>query len=147
MMRYKFGGLVSVLLLISACTSAPDSSQCGSVSGFIDADRGQGYYRAIVTHIQGKPVASLPNYQLEPGEYQFRFAELIHDPKLQVDLSARQTKVLNIKVEAGQRYHFAAKFNDDRVYYGQESDYWHPVIWLQDEHECVITTKKDNNKQ
>lgn len=139
--------MVSLVLALSACTSLPETdNQCGTVSGFLEPDRAQNYFRAIVTHIQGRAVASLPNYQLAPGSYEFRFAELIHDPKLKVALSARQTKVLTVKVEADKRYHFAAKFNDDRVYYGQDSDYWQPTIWKQDEFECVLLTKKDSEK-
>lgn len=151
--RNKLGPLLKTSLVLglfvglSACTSLPESEvQCGTVSGFLTPDRDQDYYRAIVTHIQGKAVASLPNYQLAPGVYEFRFAELIHDPQLKVALSARQTKVLTVKVAANQRYHFAAKFKGGKLYYGEDSDYWQPEIWQHDSFECVILPKKELNK-
>ncbi|MCE9679161.1 hypothetical protein LZP69_08235 [Shewanella sp. AS1] len=129
---------LSLFTLLSGCATSPDEMHCGTVSGYLEPDRSQGLYRAVVTHLDGTPVISRPNYQLPPGKYEFTLAELIDSETLEVKLAARKTKVLVIQVEAGQQYHFAAKFNQDKIYRGLETDYWQPVIWQQAFHECEL---------
>ncbi|WP_077754119.1 hypothetical protein [Shewanella psychrophila] len=129
-------------MFLSGCASQPDDShRCGVVSGYLNPDLSQDLYRAIVTHLDGKPVISKPNYRLSPGEYTFTFAELISAPSLKVKLAARVPKDLVISVEANRRYHFAAKFNTDKRYRGNDSGFWQPVIWLEEEHECELPVK------
>ncbi len=128
-------------MLLSGCVSAPDDEQaCGLVSGYLLPDAEQGFYRAVVTHLNGKPVISRPNYELAPGHYQFTLAELIDSPDLKVKLAARQAKTLDIEVEANQRYHLAAEFKQDRVYRGADSDYWEAKVWLQESYTCDLST-------
>ncbi len=121
---------------LSGCASAPDELRCGTVSGYLMPDAEQGLYRAVVTHLNGKPVISRPNYELAPGYYQFTLAELIDSPELKVKLAARQSKTLDIEVQANQRYHLAAEFKKDRVYRGLDTDYWQPKVWQQESYEC-----------
>jgi hypothetical protein len=126
-------------VLLSACASAPEPGrECGTVSGYLEPDREQQFYRLVVTHLDGQPVISKPNYQLPPGEHSFTVSELIDSPELKVRLSARTPKELKLQVEAGQRYHLAAKFNTDRRYTGKDTDYWEPVVWQQEVHECEL---------
>ncbi len=129
--------LLASLVLLSGCASQPDNSlQCGIVSGYLEPDANQDLYRVVVTHLNGKPVISKPNYRLHPGVYEFTLAELISAPLLKVKLAARTPKVLSITVEAEQRYHLAAKFNTDKRYRGNDTGYWQPEVWLQEHHEC-----------
>ncbi|MEI6858816.1 MAG: hypothetical protein V5788_03340 [Shewanella sp.] len=134
--------IFSVLMLLCSCASQPDDGlRCGIVSGYLDPKPSQGLYRAIVTHLDGKPVISKPNYWLSTGEHTFTFAELINAPSLKVKLAARTPKDLVIKVEANRRYHFAAKFNTDKRYRGNDSGFWQPVIWLEEGQECELPIK------
>jgi hypothetical protein len=128
--------LVSVGLLSACATSVDEAARCGTVSGFLEPDREADFYRVVVTHLDGKPVISKPNYQLAPGEYRFTLAELIDAPSLRVSLAARSPKELNLRVEAGTRYHLAAKFNTDKAYFGKDTGYWQPVVRQQEAHEC-----------
>ncbi|QYK02391.1 hypothetical protein [Shewanella psychrotolerans] len=129
--------LLSILFILSGCASEPDKTNtCGTVSGYLMPDNENGLYRVVVTHLNGKAVISRPNYQLPPGQYEFTVAELIDSPRLKVKLAARQTKTLSIDVRADQRYHLAAKFNQDKIYRGLDTDYWQPVIWSQESHQC-----------
>ncbi|QFU23821.1 hypothetical protein FM038_017720 [Shewanella eurypsychrophilus] len=130
------------LLLLSGCASKPDEAlYCGVVSGYLEPDQQQDLYRAVVTHLDGKPVISKPNYRLSPGEYTFTFAELISSPSLKVKLAARVPKTLTINVETNIRYHFAAKFNTDKRYRGNDSGFWQPEIWLEEPQECELAVK------
>lgn len=132
--------LLTSFLLLSGCASQPDNSlQCGIVSGYLEPDANQDLYRVVVTHLNGKPVISKPNYQLSPGDYEFTLAELISSPSLRVKLAARTPKTLSITVEAEQRYHLAAKFNTDKRYRGNDTGFWQPEVWLQEEHECELS--------
>lgn len=134
--------LSSLLLFLSACTSKPDEGfQCGLVSGYLEPDSTQDFYRAIVTHLDGKPAISKPNYRLSPGTHTFTFAELISDPALKVKLAARKPKDLTINVEANKRYHFAAKLNTDKRYRGNDTGFWQPEIWLVEDQECELPVK------
>ncbi|RTR34522.1 hypothetical protein [Shewanella atlantica] len=132
--------LLTSFLLLSGCASQPDSAlQCGIVSGYLEPDANQDLYRVVVTHLNGKPVISKPNYQLSPGVYEFTLAELISSPSLKVKLAARTPKTLSITVEAEQRYHLGAKFNTDKRYRGNDTGFWQPEVWLQEEHECELS--------
>lgn len=122
---------------LQGCASEPvDKRSCGTVSGFMLPDAGQHWYRAVVTHLNGQPVVSKPNYQLAPGDYQFTVVELIDDPSLAVTLSARTPKTFTLTVAAHQRYHLGALFHTDKRYFGQDSAYWEPGVWRQEAHEC-----------
>lgn len=130
-------------VLVSGCASQPDTSRyCGTVSGYLDPNPAQDLYRAVVTHLNGKPVISKPNYQLSPGIYEFTLAELINSPKLKVKLAARTPKVLSVTVDANQQYHLAAKFNTDKIYRGNNTDFWQPEIWKQEAHDCELPELK-----
>ena len=121
---------------LAGCASVDDNLACATVSDYLAPDIEQGYYRVVVTHLNDKPVISRPNYQLSPGEYRFTVVELIDDPRLKVALAARTPKVLTVNVAAGQRYHLAAKFNTDKGYFGRDTLYWQPEVFLQEAHEC-----------
>ena len=139
--------LLIVLFILSGCASGPDESNtCGTVSGYLMPDSHDGFYRVVVTHLNGKAVISRPNYQLSPGQYEFTLAELIDSPRLKVKLAARQTKTLSVEVEADQRYHLAAKFNQDRIYRGLDSDYWQPVVWKQEAEQCELLSLQRDEK-
>ncbi|MCL1145435.1 hypothetical protein L2747_05305 [Shewanella marinintestina] len=129
---------LSVLaVLVSGCASQPDTSnQCGIVATYMEPDPEANIYRAVVTHLDGKPVISQPNYRLSPGKHTFILAELIDAPSLKVKLSARTPKELTISVEHNERYHIGAKFNVDKVYRGDDSGFWQPEVWLQESYEC-----------
>ncbi|WP_110456464.1 hypothetical protein [Shewanella algidipiscicola] len=131
--------LFPLVLLLSACASGPDNSaQCGTVSGYLVPDREDELYRVVVTHLNGQAVISKPNYQLAPGVNEFTVAELIDSPQLKVKLAARGTKTLTIDVKPNRRYHLGARFNQDKVYRGLDSDYWQPIVWSEDAHQCAF---------
>lgn len=128
-----------MLSLLSACSSVEEAGQpCGIVAGYLEPDSERSLYRSVVTHIDGKPVISKPNYLLAPGVYQFTLAELIDAPTLKVKLAARGSKDIKVHVKANQRYHLAAKFYTDKIYRGLDSEYWQPVISLIESHECQL---------
>jgi len=132
--------LLGSLVLLSGCASQPDNSLlCGIVSGYLEPDANQDLYRVVVTHLDGKPVISKPNYRLDPGVYEFTVAELISAPMLKVKLAARTPKVVTIIVAAEQRYHLGAKFNTDKRYRGNDTGYWQPEVWLEEYHECAFS--------
>ncbi|WP_299791866.1 hypothetical protein [uncultured Shewanella sp.] len=143
MSRKLFGAklsLIAGLILLSGCASQPDNSlECGIVSGYLEPDAGQELYRVVVTHLNGDPVISKPNYRLSPGVYEFTLAELINAPSLKVKLAARVPKVLSVTVEANRRYHLGAKFNTDKRYRGNDSGFWQPEVWMQEEYQCELS--------
>ncbi|NRD74859.1 hypothetical protein HQQ94_16855 [Shewanella sp. VB17] len=140
---YYYLLFLGLAILISGCASQPDTRRyCGTVSGYLEPSPEQDLYRAVVTHLNGQPVISKPNYQLSPGEYTFTLAELISSPALKVKLAARTPKELSITVEANRRYHFAAKFNTDKIYRGVDTGFWEPKIWRQEEDECELPEVK-----
>ncbi|QYJ85141.1 hypothetical protein K0I73_13045 [Shewanella mesophila] len=139
--------LLIALFILSGCASGPDEGNtCGTVSGYLLPDSDEGLYRVVVTHLNGKAVISRPNYQLSPGQYEFTLAELIDSPRLKVKLAARQTKTLSVEVRADQRYHLAAKFNQDQIYRGLDSDYWQPVVWKQEADQCEWLSLQRDDK-
>ncbi|MFT5235080.1 MAG: hypothetical protein ACI8SK_000065 [Shewanella sp.] len=134
---------IALAVLVSGCASQPDTSRfCGTVSVYSEPDPAQNVYRVVVTHLNGKPVISKPNYRLPPGTYEFTLAELIHSPELKVKLVARTPKVLSVTVKTNQRYHLAAKFNTDKIYRGNNTDFWQPEIWRQEKHQCELPKVK-----
>ncbi|WP_298775346.1 hypothetical protein [uncultured Shewanella sp.] len=138
-MKLKFIFCLLMTGLLFACSSKPENlRQCGTVSGYLTPDRTNNLYPVVVTHLDGKPVISKPNYWLAPGQYKFTLAELIDSPKLKVVLSARKTKTLVINVTSNEQYHLAAKFNTDRQYTGNNSGYWEPIVWQQDALKCEL---------
>lgn len=127
------------LAALHGCASAPaDSVSCGTVSSYLAPDNSAQLYRVVVTHLDGVPVISRPNYPLSPGKHEFTVAELINAPELKVSLAARKVKVLTVDVSADQRYHIAAQFNTDRIYIGSNQGYWQPIIWQTEVHECEM---------
>lgn len=138
-MKIKLALLLIMTVLFSGCSSKPENlGLCGTVSGYLEPDRQENLYRVVVTHLNGTPVISKPNYWLKPGHYQFTLAELIDNPKLKVALSARKTKTLNIDVVTNEQYHLAAQFNTDRQYSGNNSGYWEPIVWKKDVLTCEL---------
>lgn len=135
-------GLSSLLV---GCSSSPDVDplSCGYVSGYLQPDAKTHWYRAVVTHLNGKAIVSKPNYQLAPGSYEFTVAELIDAPALKVALAARTPKVMTVNVESNQRYHIGALFHTDKRYMGKDTDYWEPGVWLQETHECRFELNPD----
>lgn len=133
--------VLGMLLWMSACSHTPNEKVvCGTVSSYLPPAAEQDLFRAIVTHIDGQPVISRPNYQLQPGRYVFTLAELILDHRLQVRPSARVVKTLEIQVAQDQRYHLAAKLNTDKIYIGDDQGFWLPVVRLEENHQCEIHT-------
>ncbi|MCH1928568.1 hypothetical protein L9G16_00035 [Shewanella sp. A25] len=129
--------LLGMGVLLSGCSSSPEADiSCGTVSGYLQPDASTHWYRVVVTHLNGKPVVSKPNYQLTPGEYEFTVAELIDDPTLGVSLSARIPKTFKLQVQGHERYHIGAQFHTDKRYMGKDTNYWEPGVWLQEAHEC-----------
>ncbi|GIU50113.1 MULTISPECIES: hypothetical protein [Shewanella] len=130
--------LTTVVLLQSCATSNEDEFTCGSVASYITPPTADSLYRVVVTHLDGKPVISRPYYKLAAGSHEFTVAELIESADLKVKLAARQTKTITVEVEREQRYHLAAEFKQDKVYSGLNTDYWLPVVWKQEFHECAF---------
>ncbi|QYJ76409.1 MULTISPECIES: hypothetical protein [Shewanella] len=131
--------ILSLSAGLTACASnVEDVNQCGWVSGYQDPPEAERLYRAVVTDVNGTPVISRPNYQLAPGRYEFSLVELIDAPDLKVTPDAHQRKTLTIEVAAGMRYHFAARYKDDRRYFGNNPDFWEPVIWQSEAAECTF---------
>ncbi|QSX31903.1 hypothetical protein JYB88_12570 [Shewanella cyperi] len=129
--------LLPLLLLLGGCSSTPDVQlSCGIVSGYLEPPAAEHLYRVVVTHLNDKAVLSRPNFRLSPGVYRFTLAELIDDPRLKVALAARGTKYLDLKVEAGKRYHLAAQLYTDKPYVGNNPDYWQPKVWQEEAVEC-----------
>ena len=137
---WQASAVIIIGLVLNGCASSPDKMvKCGTVSSYLEPDNSASLYRVVVTHLDGVPVISRPNYQLLPGEHEFTVAELINSPALKVSLSARKAKVFSMKVEAQQRYHIAAQFNTDKIYIGQNQGYWQPVVWQTESHQCEMT--------
>ena len=130
--------LIVIIGLISGCASSDNANQCGTVSAYLKPDPGKYLYRIVVTHLDGVPVISRPNYVLPVGEHKFTVVELINSPELKVSLSARGTKILTVNVEADQRYHIGAQMFTDKIYVGRNSDFWQPVVFQQESHQCEI---------
>ncbi|WP_338592315.1 hypothetical protein VXM60_06135 [Shewanella khirikhana] len=139
-MRALVLGLAAVAVLGGCASQVDTSRQCGWVSGYQDPPENERLYRAIVTHLNGTPVISRPNYQLAPGNYEFTLVELIDAVDLRVAPEAHQKKTLKVDVAANTRYHFAARFKDDKRYFGKDADFWEPVIWQTEAAECEIET-------
>lgn len=139
-MRALVVGMAAVVMLGGCASQIDTSGQCGWVSGYQDPPETERLYRAIVTHLNGKPVISRPNYQLAPGSYEFTFVELVDALDLHVAPEAHQKKTLTLEVAAQTRYHFAARYKDDKRYFGKDPDFWEPVIWLTEAAECEIET-------
>jgi hypothetical protein len=131
--------VVVAALALHGCASSPDEMvECGTVSSYLPLDNSANLYRVVVTHLDGVPVISRPNYLLSPGQHEFTVAELINSPALKVSLSARKVKVFMVDVAVDQRYHIAAQFNTDKIYIGQNQGYWQPVIWQTESHQCEM---------
>ncbi|MFC3186556.1 hypothetical protein ACFOD0_06615 [Shewanella intestini] len=126
------------MLLLSGCASQSNLTACGTVSAYVDPQGENDVYRVVVTHLNGKPVISRPNYTLPVGRYEFTLAELISSPDLKVALSVRGTKKIMVNVEQDVRYHLAAKFKTDKTYVGNNPDYWQPIILQQTPHTCEL---------
>ena len=127
------------IAILQGCASSPDDiAACGTVSSYLAPDNSAQLYRVVVTHLDGVPVISRPNYSLSVGKHEFTVAELINAPELKVSLAARKVKVLTVDVSADQRYHIAAQFNTDRIYIGSNQGYWQPIVWQTESHECEI---------
>lgn len=130
-------GVFGFAALLSGCASSPgEDLGCATVSGYLQPAASSHWYRVVVTHLNGQPVISKPNYQLAPGEYEFTVAELIDAPSLGVSLSARTPKTFTLIVQRHQRYHIGALFRTDKRYRGKDADYWEPGVWQQEKHEC-----------
>jgi len=129
---------IAMISLLSGCASSDNANKCGTVSAYIKPDTGQYLYRTLVTHLDGIPVISRPNYVLPVGVHEFTVVELINSPELKVSLAARGTKILTVNVEADQRYHIAAQMFTDKIYVGRNSDFWQPVVFQQESHQCEI---------
>ncbi len=136
MPNLKLLALLSISLLSGCATQLDSNNQCGTVSSFLAPEPELGLYRAVVTHLDGKPVISQPNYRLSVGEHRFTLAELIDSPDLNVSLAARTPKELTVNVEANTRYHIGAKFNRDKIYSGKNPDFWQPEVLSQESYEC-----------
>ncbi|WP_076542985.1 hypothetical protein [Shewanella sp. UCD-KL21] len=133
---------VVMLGLLQGCASSVDEqSICGTVASYITPPTSQNLYRVVVTHLDGKPVLSRPYYKLTAGKHEFTVAELIESPELKVKLAARKPKSISVDVKAHLRLHLAAEFNQDKIYTGLNSDYWQPVIWQQEPHECEFANR------
>lgn len=129
-------------VILHGCASSPDDTvACGTVSSYLAPDNSAQLYRVVVTHLDGVPVISRPNYRLTPGKHEFTVAELINAPELKVSLAARKVKVLTVDVSAEQRYHIAAQFNTDRIYIGQNTGYWQPIVWQTEPHQCEMKSE------
>jgi len=133
--------LLTILCLVGCSSSLDSRDQCGTVSSFLAPQPEHDLYRAVVTHLDGKPVISQPNYRLKVGKHRFVLAELIDSPDLNVSLAAHGTKVLIVNVEANTRYHLAAKFKRDKRYRGNERNFWQPVVVEQEAYECQLSEK------
>ncbi|QIR13856.1 hypothetical protein [Shewanella aestuarii] len=133
--------MTAASMLLSSCASSPDVIECGTVSAYIKPNPEQYLYRLVVTHLDGKPVISRPNYRLSPGQHEFTVVELINSPELKVSLAARTTKVLTVNVEANQRYHIAAQMNTDKIYTGRNQKFWQPVVFQQESYQCDMSPK------
>lgn len=132
-------GMLAFILL--GCASSDHQTDCGRVSTYMPPEPEQYRYRVVVTHLNGQPVISRPNYRLSPGTYEFTVAELINSPELKVALSARGTKTISVTVEANQRYHLGAKMKTDKIYVGRNKNFWEPVIFAQEVEECQMPVR------
>ena len=126
-----------MLLVMVGCTSQPSNvdNNCGFISAYLKPPKSAQLYRALVTHIDGKPVVSQPNYRLRPGSYELTVVELVHAPGMDVSVFSRKAKQYKVELKAGQRQHLAAKY----VAGVQDEDFWHPEIWQIEQAVCVLT--------
>ncbi|MGI2259148.1 hypothetical protein [Shewanella sp. GXUN23E] len=125
---------ISILGLSGCASEAPAADDCGRLSEYLVPPASGQLYRALITHIDGKPVISKPNYILAPGRYELTMVELIHAPGMDVPLTARKTKTLSVNLQAGEQLHLAAKYRADR----QDEGFWEPVIWQTDKAQCRL---------
>lgn len=130
----------ALLALLGGCASEPEITQdCGRLSAYLEPPKSDKLYRALVTHIDGRPVISQPNYKLAPGDYQLTVVELIHAPGMDVPLTARKSKTFNVSLAAGKRMHLAAEYLPE----GEGEGFWQPVVWQIDDARCTLP-KSDN---
>ncbi|MCL2912876.1 hypothetical protein L2725_03635 [Shewanella corallii] len=130
---YLLAGVMAAVL--AGCASEPKQAEdCGRFSAYLEPPASENLYRALVTHIDGKPVISQPNYKLAPGRYTLTLVELIHAPGMDVPLNARKTKTLSLDLKTGERLHLAAKYLPE----GQGEGFWEPVVWQTDKARCVL---------
>ncbi|MBB1269184.1 hypothetical protein [Shewanella sp. SR44-3] len=137
-----FAVVSSGILLQGCASSANDMLPCGTVAAYLAPEPQQNKYRVVVTHLDNKAVISRPTYQLVPGRYEFKLAELIDSSSLKVSLAARKTKILVIDVKADTLYHLAARFNTDKIYLGLDEDYWQPIIAAQEHKSCTMAKSR-----
>lgn len=124
--------LFAAAILLSGCVTSNQNNPCGIVSAYLEPTRAENLYRAVVTNLDGKSVISQPNYQLPPGRHIFTLVELIDAPELDIPLSQRTAKQLEIIVKPNTRYHIAARYLPE----GQGEDFWQPLVWQQDHARC-----------
>ncbi|MGZ9899030.1 hypothetical protein [Shewanella gaetbuli] len=140
--KLPFFLLLVSLGLLTGCASSDSEFQCGVVSTYLKPDSEQYLYRTVVTHLDGKPVISRPNYFLDVGEHELTLVELVNSPELKVSLSARGPKTLKVTVEPNQRYHIAAQMQTDKIYVGRNKNFWQPIVFQQEEYECQREEKR-----
>ncbi|MCF1429042.1 MAG: hypothetical protein LPD71_08950 [Shewanella sp.] len=137
--RHRLAGLcllgLSALGLAGCASRPPKADDCGRLSEYLVPPVSEQLYRALVTHINGKPVISQPNYILAPGHYELTMVELIHAPGMEAPLTARKTKTLAVNLKAGEQLHLAAKYYADQ----RNEGFWEPVVWQTDKAQCRMS--------
>lgn len=123
------------MLLISACTSVP-SSNCGTVASYKVPSEQDDLYPVMLTHIDGVAIVAQANYHLTLGHHKITMVELVSAPGWDFPLKYRGKKTIDIDVQQGMRYHFAAKFNRFVSNPVRSDDFWLPVIWKQEPLSC-----------
>ena len=120
------------------CSSTEFEQPCASVASFLVPSAADDLYPVMITHIDGKPVLAQAFYPLAVGQHSVTVAELISAPSLDVPLKFRTTKTLTLKMDSGNRYHLAAKFNTALSMPAKSADYWQLLVWKQEPFSCKL---------
>ncbi len=120
------------------CSSSQREQPCSSVASYLVPPESDDLYSVMITHIDGKAVLAQAFYALPAGEHKVTVAELVSAPSLVVPLKFRGTKTITIIMDAGSRYHLAAKFNTTLSMPATSADFWRLVVWKQETFSCLI---------
>lgn len=126
---------VTVLLMASGltgCTLVPEpqpNRDCSELATVQLPPVQQQRFPLVVQAVNGEVVAGQTTILLAPGSYQLTVAERIDDPRFVRTRAESQS--LQLELEAGVRYHLAARLVLDK-----DGSHWYPEVWRQGEAVC-----------
>jgi hypothetical protein len=142
----KFTFVATTLLILpffgSALASAIEplaGNECGVVSIYKDTPKTKNIYRVNINTIDGEVMHSKSHrFELTPGKHSIKVMELIDDRDLYRRGIVQNYHILEINVEANQKYHIGAKFDRANKTKLSDGSYWQPIIWKTSTEECKL---------